>query len=381
MAAIPCSGFILRRGQQAAGSGTGRFTSRPEAELLPRAVQREFADESGLFFQHDLELGSRLGLSYGLRYDYYRYLGPRNVRTYAPDRPLATAPILEETAFAAGEAIETYSGWGPRVSFRYSLNAETSLKGGYNRMYQFIHLISNTATIAPTDVWKLSDSFLRPQTVDQYSIGLFKNFKSNIFETSVELYYKDMQNSVEYIDGANLILQNHLETELLPGRGRAYGAELFIRKNLGRTTGWLSYTYSRSERQVITPFEEFAINRGEWFPSNFDKPHELTLIGNYKLSALSSFSATFTYSTGRPITFPVAKFDFAGNALALFTDRNQQRIPDFHRLDVAYNFKFNGKSRFADGDWTFSVMNVYGRRNPFSLFFADQAGALLRPFV
>jgi hypothetical protein len=151
--------------------------------------------------------------------------------------------------------------------------------------------------------------------------------------------------------------------------------ELYAKKNLGRLTGWVSYTYSRSLRRVITPFEEENINNGEWYASNFDKPHDLTLIGNYKISTNTSVAATFAYSTGRPVTFPEAKFDFSGINLAYFDSRNQQRIPDFHRLDLALNFKFKGQGRFFDGDWTFSVLNVYGRKNPFSIFFDDADGA------
>jgi hypothetical protein len=176
---------------------------------------------------------------------------------------------------------------------------------------------------------------------------------------------------VEYKDGANLILQNHLETELIPAQGQSYGMELYVKKNLGTLTGWISYTYSRSLRRVITPFEEENINNGAWYASNFDKPHDLTLIGNYKVSTNTSFSATFAYSTGRPITFPEAKFDFSGNSLAYFNSRNQQRLPDFHRLDLSLNFKLKGEGKFFDGKWTFSVLNVYGRKNPFSIFFDD----------
>ena len=346
-----------------------------EEGILPRKVQNEYATESGAFFQHDFEIGKKLGFSYGLRYDRYHYLAPRTVRQYAENSPLSPTTVVGEQKFAEGENIQTYDGFGPRTSIRYSLNSSTSIKGGYNRMYQFIHLISNTATIAPTDIWKLSDGFIEPQTVDQYSLGIYKNLKGNIFETSIEIYYKDINNIVEYKDGANLILQNHLETELVPAIGQAYGAELFIKKNVGRTTGWISYTYSRSLRKVISPFEEDNINDGRWYPSNFDKPHDLTLIGNYKVSTYTSFSASFTYSTGRPVTFPEAKFELRGNSLAYFSDRNQQRIPDFHRLDLSTNFRFNGKGKFFDGEWTFAVMNVYGRKNPFSLFFADQEGS------
>lgn len=346
-----------------------------EVSVLPQLVQPEFARESGVYFQHDFEVGEKFGFSYGLRYDWYQYFGPRAVRSYAPNLPINSANVIGERTYADGEVIQSYDGFGPRASFRYSINPKTSIKGGYNKMYQFIHLISNTATIAPTDVWKLSDEFIRPQIVDQYSLGLYKNFKGNIFETSFEVYYKDIQNVVDYKDGARLLLQNNLETEIIPGVGQAYGVEMYVKKNLGRLTGWVSYTYSRALRRVLTPFEEEIINDGNWFPANFDKPHDLTLIGNYKLASNVSLSGTFFYSTGRPVSFPEAKFDFAGNSLAFFRDRNLQRIPDFHRLDLSLNFQLKGKGKFYEGDWTFAVMNVYGRKNPFSIFFADQAGS------
>lgn len=346
-----------------------------ESGILPKKVQDEFGRESGVHFQHEFELGEKFGMSYGLRYDSYQYLGPRTVRQYAENQPISDGTVVGETTYGQGEKITSYDGLGPRASLRYSLSKNSSFKAGYNKMFQFIHLISNTATIAPTDVWKLSDQFLEPQVVDQYSLGFYNNFKGNIFETSIEVYYKDIQNVVEYKDGANLILQNNLETELVPAEGQAYGIELYVKKNLGRMTGWISYTYSRSLRRVLTPYEEENINGGEWFASNFDKPHDLTLIGNYKVSTNTSISATFGYSTGRPVTFPEAKFDFSGNSLAYFVNRNEQRLPDFHRLDLAVNFKLNGKGKFFEGDWTFSILNVYGRKNPFSLFFADEAGA------
>ncbi|MHA7131752.1 TonB-dependent receptor [Algoriphagus namhaensis] len=349
-------------------------TNIQESGILPKKVQDEYGTEAGIHFQHEFELGEKVGVSYGLRYDTYQYLGPRTVRQYAENQPVTEGSAIGETTFADGERITSYDGLGPRASLRYSFSKSASVKVGYNKMYQFIHLISNTATIAPTDVWKLSDTFIEPQIVDQYSLGFYKNLKGNIFETSVEVYYKDIQNVVEYKDGANLILQNHLETELVPAQGQAYGVELYVKKNLGRLTGWISYTYSRSLRRVITPYEEEIINDGEWFASNFDKPHVLTLIGNYKVSTNTLVSATFGYSTGRPVTFPEAKFDFSGNSLAYFDKRNEQRIPDFHRLDLSVNFKLKGKGRFYDGDWTFAILNVYGRKNPFSLFFVDEAG-------
>lgn len=346
-----------------------------EQDILVKKVQNEQGIESGLFFQHEFELGENFGITYGLRYDMFQYLGPRTVQQYDENKPLSEGTAIGEVTYTEGEKITNYNGLGPRISMRYSLSKSSSFKAGYNRMYQFIHLISNTATIAPTDVWKLSDNFIEPQIVDQYSLGFYKNLKGNIFETSVEVYYKGIQNVVEYKDGVNLILQDHLETELVPAEGRTYGVELYVKKNLGRMTGWVAYTYSRSLRRVITPFEENTINDGEWYSSNYDKPHEVTVIGNYKVRSNMSLSATFGFSTGRPVTYPVAKFDYSGISLAYFDRRNEQRLPNFHRLDLALNFKLKGKGRFFDGEWTFSVLNVYGRKNAFSLFFVDELGS------
>lgn len=346
-----------------------------QEDILFKKVQNEAGREAGIHFQHDFELGEKFGFAYGLRYDTYQYLGSRVVRQYAENEPLSDGSSIGETSYKDGEVIQTYGGLGPRASFRYSLSKASSIKLGYNKMYQFIHLISNTATIAPSDVWKLSDNFLGPQIADQYSLGFYNNFKGNIFETSIEVYYKDLQNVVEYKDGATLIMQNHIETELIPAEGQAYGVELYVKKNLGRLTGWASYTYSRSLRRVITPYGEENINDGEWYASNFDKPHDLTLIGNYKVSSNTSISATFAYSTGRPVTFPEAKFEYSGINLAYFDSRNQQRLPDFHRLDFAVNFKFKGQGRFFDGNWTFSLLNVYGRRNSYSIYFGESDGS------
>jgi hypothetical protein len=376
--------YLFKEGNRITiGADTKQLTLQPgelipsgeEQDILPKKVQDEFGRESGFHFQHEFELGEKFGMTYGIRYDTYQYFGSRRIRQYAENQPISDGSAIGETTYAKGEKITSFDGLGPRASMRYSFSKNSSVKVGYNKMYQFIHLISNAATIAPTDIWKLADEFLKPQIVDQVSLGYYQNFKGNIFETSVEVYYKDIQNVVEYKDGANLILQNHIETELVPAQGQAYGVEVYAKKNLGRLTGWISYTYSRSLRRVLTPYEEENINGGDWFASNFDKPHDLTLIGNYKVSSNTSISATFGYSTGRPVTYPEAKFDYSGNSLAYFDRRNEQRLPDFHRLDFAVNFKLKGNGKFYDGDWTFSILNVYGRKNPFSLFFADEFGA------
>ncbi len=346
-----------------------------ESPILPFSVAEEQGIELAAYIQHNVELTDKIAISYGLRYDRFSNLGPGIVNVFRENFPRTEPNIVEQVEFDKNEVIQTYDGWSPRVSLRYTLNPTSSIKAGYNKMYQFIHLISNTTTIAPTDTWKLSDPFLAPQIADQYSIGYFKNFKRNVFETSIEAFYKDINNVVEYKDGADLILNDNLETELLNGKGLAYGVELYLKKNIGRLTGWASYTYSRSLRQVISPFDEELINNGEWFPSNFDKPHDLTLVTNYKINTYVTLSANFSYSTGRPVTLPVAKFAHSNTQMAYFDNRNQDRIPDFHRLDVSLKFGFRSNKKVFQGDWVFSVFNIYGRENPFSVFFRDVRGA------
>ncbi len=348
--------------------------------ILPKTVQSEQANESAIHFQHEFDISSNIAISYGARYNMYRYLGPRRVNEYEPFRPLNTGSIINTIEYGSGDVIASYNGFAPRASLRLTTGPKSSLKIGYNKMFQFMHLISNTATIAPTDFWKMADQYFLPQEVDQYSIGLYKNLKGNIYETSIEAYYKDIRNVIEYKDGAELILQDNLETQLVPGTGRAYGVELFLRKNVGRLTGWVGYTYSRSLRRVISPFEEEIINNGDWFASNFDKPHDINVIGNYKFNTYLTFSANFNYSTGRPVTLPEAKYNFGSRELAFFDQRNLGRIPDFHRLDVSMTIDTKSKKKLLSGELTLSILNVYGRRNPFSIFFANKERILPQAF-
>jgi hypothetical protein len=345
-----------------------------ESGINPRKIENEFGREMGVYINYGAELTKKLAISLGIRYDVYDYLGNKTIYDYATNLPRTEQNIIGQTNYAKGEVIKNYDGLGPRASLRYAFDDNTSFKLGYNVMYQFIHLISNTSTIAPTDVWKLSDQNLAPQRVTQYSAGLFRNWRDNAIETSIEGYYKDFENIVEYKNGAQLVLNEFLETELLNGRGTAYGIEAFIKKNSGKLNGWASYTYSRSIRRVLSPFEEEQVNFGEWFPSNFDKPHDLTLVAIYNISKNTSFSANFSYSTGRPVTLPAAKFVYDGFQLAYFEERNGARIPDFHRLDLSLKFKFNSNVKALAGDWTFTVINAYGRKNPFSVFFDDVFG-------
>lgn len=348
----------------------------PESSIDPFSVKNEKAMESGVFLQHNFELTKFLGISYGARYNNFRFLGPNRVPVYDPLLPRSEENILSFTEYGDNEVIQTYNGFEPRAAIRLSLTESLSIKAGYNKMYQFIHLISNTTTIAPTDVWKLSDAYLEPQEVTQYSGGIFKNFNNNAIEASVEVFYKDLDNILDYKDGATLILNDNLESALLNGIGRAYGIEVYLEKKTGTFTGWLSYTYSRSERKVIGSFPEEIINDGEWYPSNYDKPHSLSLVGDYKLGKRTKLSSIFTYSTGRPATYPSAKFNYLdGTNIAYYDERNGFRAPAYHRLDLSLTFGWDTKNKWLSGDWVLSLYNVYGRKNTFSVFFDDIPGA------
>lgn len=241
-------------------------------------------------------------------------------------------------------------------------------------MRQNLHMLSNTTAISPTDIWKLSDPHIRPQIGDQWAIGYYRDFRSNTIETSVELYYKHIKDIIEYKGGAQLILNEFIETELLNGRGRAYGLELLIEKKYGRLNGLLSYTYARTLIQVAGDYPEETINEGQFFPANYDKPHDVTAVISYKFSRRLSFSSNITYSTGRPITYPVAKWDFHNTQYVYYSFRNEYRVPDYFRLDVSLNLEGNLKSKkLAHSSWAFSVYNLTGRDNVYSIFFANNA--------
>ena len=350
----------------------------PEFPVDPVALDIEKGNETGIYLQHNFEIGRYIGLSYGIRYNEFRYLGPHAIPIFEPLLPISEETVAEFKEYGDGETIQKYSGFEPRASLRILIDDKTSIKAGYNRMYQYIHLISNTTTIAPTDVWKLSDPFVKPQEVIQYSGGIFKNFNDNAIEASVEVFYKDIRNIIDYKDGATLLLNNTLEADLLNGRGEAYGFEAYIEKKKGDLTGWVSYTYSRSKRRVIGSFPEETINDGAWYNANYDKPHNLSIIADYKLGERAKASAVFTYSTGRPVTYPAAKFDyFSGGNIAYYDRRNGNRVPDYHRLDLSLTFGFENPKKWLSGDFVLSLYNAYGRRNAFSVFFDDVPGLSL----
>lgn len=237
-------------------------------------------------------------------------------------------------------------------------------------------MISNT-TASPTDTWKLSDLNIKPQEVLQASLGLYKNIDGNKYEISLEGYYKGYKNILDYKVGASLLLNNHIETETIQGNGKSYGIEFLIRKNIGDLSGWLSYSYSRSLLKLDSNFLEERVNNGEYFPTNYDKPHDLSIITNYKLTKRYSISANFTYQTGRPITYPTGKYFYQGNEITTYSDRNKFRIPNYYRFDLGINIEGNHKiKKIAHSFWNISVYNLFGRDNPYSVFFTTDNGKI-----
>ncbi len=324
------------------------------------------------YFSHERPIGERWSVRYGLRYSGFWALGPREVRTYEEGVPKSPETLV--SAEKVNGVVIGYNGldaFEPRLAVKFSLDSNSSIKMGYNRMRQYLHLIGNSSNGLPLDVWKSADTHVKPLVANQIGLGYFRNFKDNTIEASAEVFYKDFRDIVEYKNGADLLTNEMLETDLLSGIGRAYGLELLVRKTKGRFTGWVAYTLSRSERKVAGDSPEETINGGEWYVSNFDKTHDLTIIGTYELSPRLSLSANFVYSTGRPYTPPSGTYEYEDFVISDYTGRNNDRISDYHRLDLAATLKGKKKEgRRWQGEWVFSIYNAYARRNAYSYSFS-----------
>ncbi|TGE14853.1 TonB-dependent receptor [Hymenobacter elongatus] len=334
------------------------------------ALDNQRAVEYSAYLDNEQTFSPRLSAQYGLRLSMFDYMGSGStVYEYEGPNGWQKTPV-NPRQYAAGKLIKRYPNLEPRASLRYSLNGHSSLKASYNRMVQYIHLVSNTTASSPLDVWTPSTNNIKPEHADQLAVGYFRNFKDNAYEASVEVFGKRMDNQIDYINGANTLLNRYLEAELLYGRGRAYGAEFYVKKNEGRLTGWVSYTLSRSERQIN------GINNNEWYVNKYDKTHYLSVVGIYTLTPRWTVSSTFNYSTGIATTFPDSRYVYQGLVIPNVNGdvRNNYRVPAYHRLDLAATYE--GKpdpSRRWHSSWTFSVYNAYGRRNPYSIYFRQNA--------
>ncbi len=349
----------------------------PESIVVPLEIPQEQGFEGGLFISDSWKVSEKFLIDLGLRYSFFAALGEAEQRIYQEGQPRNSGTLVDVQQFGNNEVIETYGGPEARVSARYFLGEDFSIKASFNNAYQFIHLLTNNTTATPTDTWKLSDANIKPQQAYQVSLGLYKNFNGNDLELSLESYFKRSTDILDYKVGAQLLLNETIETEVLQGDGRAYGIEFLLKKNAGKLNGWLGYTYSRSFIRLDSEFPEERVNNGEYFPSNFDKPHDFSIVANYKFTKRFSASANFVYQTGRPVTYPIGSFEFNNSEFVFYSDRNEFRIPDYYRLDISFNMEGNHKiKKFAHSFWNFSIYNVLGRNNPYSVFFVTENGEL-----
>lgn len=340
--------------------------SQINAKLIPK----ENALEAGVYVNDEIEISKKFSVMIGARYSWFGNKGASTIYNYRDGFTKSPETISDSTVYGAGEFTKTFGGIEPRFSAKFSINDQSSIKFSLNRMRQYIQLISNTTSALPTARWKTSDNYLNPQIADQISLGYFQNLKDNKIEASLEVFYKKLQGVTDYKDGARLLLERYPETIILQGIGYAYGAELYIKKNIGLLTGWLSYTYSNTQFLIDGKYIEDKINNGKYYPPNYNKPHIMNVVASYQVSKRVSFSSNFTYSTGRPLTYPEAKGYIANIVFPYYTNRNQDKIPDYIRLDLAMNIEPNSysQSRFKHS-WNVSFYNLLNRRNAYSIFF------------
>lgn len=327
------------------------------AILRVRSMDNKYAIENAVYISNEQTLSPHLKLTYGLRYSVFSSIGPGTVYTYN-----SVADIVDSSSYPGGKIFNTYGGLEPRLLINYIINDSSSIKLSYARTRQYLHLLSNTTSTTPFDLWVPSNINILPEIADQYTIGYFRNFKNNMFETSVELYYKNLDNQIDYRNGANLILNNKVESQLVFGRGWAYGAEFLIRKKYGRLTGWISYTLSKTNRQFPD------INGGKVYLAKQDRPNNIAIVGMYELNQKLTFSATWIYISGNVVTFPSGRYLVDGNIVPYYTERNGYRMPDYHRLDLGLTWQRKKTAHF-ESSWNFSIYNAYGRSNAYAINF------------
>ncbi|ETN95699.1 TonB-dependent receptor domain-containing protein [Zhouia amylolytica] len=341
------------------------------------SVPREKGIETALFLSDNFEINDKFSLEAGLRYSWYAFLGETQQRTYENGKPKNEETVVDTLNYGNNEIAKNYGGPEFRVSSRYFLKPDLSVKASFNSTYQYIHMLSNNTTVSPIDTWKLSDLNIKPQKAWMASLGVYKNFDENTYELSIEGYYKKSKDILDFKVGAELFLNEHVETEVLQGLGKAYGVEFLLKKDEGRLNGWVGYSYSRSFFKLDSQHAEERVNNGAYFPSNYDKPHNFNLVSNYRLTKRYSFSANFVYQTGRPVTFPVGEYEYQDAKYVYYSNRNQYRIPDYFRLDLGLNIEGNHKiKKLAHSFWNISVYNVLGRNNPYSVFFVTDSGEI-----
>ena len=354
--------------------------SNAESGINFDQLDKKYAFEPALYINAEQEISEKISLSYGLRYSMFYRLGESTVNLYADNNPVtfnSDMQIYEQAKpigtkfYEKNKVIKTYDNFEPRFSVGYQLNENQSVKASYNRMVQYLQLISNTSSPTPLDVWTPSDTYVKPQIADQVALGYFRNFKENMYSVEVETYYKEVQNRLDYIDGANLIANDAIEQVILNGQLRSYGLEIMLRKNEGKLNGWISYTLSKSEQQ--TPGrtqQETGINNGNWYNSVYDKTHNLAVTGSYNLNKKWAFGANFVLQSGQPVTYPNGQYQYLGITIPSFGLRNENRLPAYHHLDISATLTpRKNDNRNWKGEWVFSIYNLYNRKNAASINF------------
>lgn len=340
-------------------------------------IENEKALETGFYVENEYKITPKLSVRGGLRYSAYFNYGSGTDYLFAAGDSKKMENIIDTVTYDQGELIQSYGGFEPRLNFNYLINESSSVKISYNRTRQYLHLISNTAAVTPTDFWKTSNRYIKPEIGDQYSIGYFKNLRNNSIEVSAEAYYKQAQNIVDFKDGSKLLMNEYIEADLITGTSEAYGLELFLNKKTGSLTGWVGYTYARILRTVNGKYEDEIINNGDPYPANYDKPHDFTFAMNYDKNPVIRYGINFSYSSGRPTTVPLGVHSLSNlTNVFYYSERNQNRIPDYHRMDLSMTIKSKPKvDRLWKMSWTFAIYNVYGRKNAYSVFFENKYGS------
>lgn len=343
----------------------------------PIELGRENGIETALYVADNITLLPRLNLYAGVRYALYLSMGQEQVMIYEPGQPRRAGNVIDTLFFSRAHAGKVYSSLEPRLALNYLIGANNSVKLSYNRVRQFLFMLSNTIAISPTDQWKLCDYHINPPYADQVSLGYYHDIPAGDLSTSIEVYHKWISNAVDYRDGANFISSPHIETEVFQGNQKAYGFEAMIRKNTGKLNGWLAYSYARSFMHFPSAIPGESINGGNRYPSNYDRPHNLNLSTNYKMNRRLSFSANLVYVTGRPVTYPVSIYYVERLQYIDYSARNAYRIPDYFRMDLSINLEGNLKARkFLHSYWMLSFYNITGRQNVYSVFFKNDDGVI-----
>ena len=350
--------------------------------INPFKLIDKYAFENAVYIDAEHQVTDKLALSYGIRYSSFLRLGQDELNLYENDNAVVfnqelqiyekSKPISTAT-FKRNETIKSFGNLEPRLSLAYQLNNESSLKASYNRMSQYLHLLSNTSSPTPLDVWTPSGKYVKPQLLDQFAIGYFRNIDNNKYSFEIESYYKTIKNRIDYIDGADLIANNAIEQVILNGEARAYGLEVLLRKNKGKFKGWLAYTLSKSEQKTEGRTAlELGINNGEWYNTPYDKTHDISLTGSYEFNKKWRFNTNFLFQTGQPVTYPNGQYQYNGITIPSYTLRNEFRLPGYHRLDLSANYTPKpDKNKGWQSEWVFGIYNIYNRKNAASISFRE----------